>query len=322
MPQQFSLSMWQDHVDSQQFFYLAKHLRERNRREVADANIDLAYFLDRGWRDKRDRSFVAFWTGRRFQTNREWKAAGQAYQIALEGFLAALDPITREYAAYTYRRLGEIAEEGGDLGIAINNYAQSILVSPRHSDLSRFVNLVLTNHTQDETSWTLINLCRNADYDATYLWSNSAVVFIDRGAPQLAERVLAEAPPELAATPPIRVAQARLAVAQGKWAQAELLYTDLLAELMHGESKDNPQIASLANALGETIFQQSRYTEAIFWFDRAIQFDPTVARYWYNLGLAHQRMGHLVEARAAFEQAIVLKPDYAAAQQALQNLGR
>lgn len=153
-----------------------------------------------------------------------------------------------------------------------------------------------------------------------HLWSNSALVFIERGVPQIAERVLAEVPIELKDAPAICAAAACLAMAQGKWAMAESLYAILLAEEKSANSEDYQRIASLTSALGEAIFQRGRYAEALRWFDEATRLAPTIPKHWYKLGLAYQQLGRRTEARAAFEKALALKPDYTAAQKALRDL--
>ena len=320
-PNHVELRDLKDWTTSQWLYNFARSLQARGNKRAAEASLELASYLDEGWQDDLSRALTYYQLGRIYQTEKKWDAAVRAYKEALSSFLSVNTAIGREYSAYTHRRLGEILEQQGDPHAAIEYYIQSILVSPQHADFFRPVDLLLRQQRSLQDAYLfLADLRQKGQQDDPYLWSNSALVFIERGAPQMAERVLAEVPIELKDAPAIRAAEARLAMAQGKWTTAESLYAFLLAEEKSANSEDQQRIASLTNALGEAIFQQGRYAEALRWFDEATRLAPTIPKHWYNLGLAYQQLGRRAEARAAFEKALALNPDYAAAQKALRDL--
>lgn len=294
----------------------------RANREVVEA-VELAYLLDDGWRDAWQRGLNARTVGKQYIERGQLAQARAAYERAATSLIRAQESLAPEYACYAYLRLGAIAEQQGDLAGALEYYGQAILASSRHVDFSAPVDVILKQERNLQDAYLfLADLRQKGRQDDPYLWSNSALVFIERGAPQMAERVLAEVPSELEGAPNIRYVKARLAAAQSKWPIAESLYAILLAEEKGGDKPDSQKVASLANALGETILQQGRYTEAITRFAEAVQLAPDIPRYWYNLGVVYQRLGNSDEARAALDKALALKPDYVAAQKALQELKR
>ncbi|MFN4290998.1 MAG: tetratricopeptide repeat protein [Permianibacter sp.] len=63
------------------------------------------------------------------------------------------------------------------------------------------------------------------------------------------------------------------------------------------------------------------HSETAFWQD-VVQKAPANARGWNNLGMAYQQTGHLAAAKQAFEQALVVRPDYRRAAVNLRLLRR
>jgi tetratricopeptide (TPR) repeat protein len=76
------------------------------------------------------------------------------------------------------------------------------------------------------------------------------------------------------------------------------------------------------NNLGRTYQEMGRYQQALVPFSRAVELAPANAVFHHNYGLALGQTGHLAEARAEFERALVLQPNFASAQQALQMVRR
>ena len=317
------LTLWRGSASSQILVDTASVLKKVGTLDAATETeiSQLAYLLDHAWRDQWQRALNARSVGKQYIERGQLSEAKAAYERAVTSLAKTNEPLAREYACYAYSRLGTIAEQQGDLTSAVVYYEQAILASPQHADFLRPVDLLLRQQRSLQDAYLfLADLRQKGRQDDPYLWSNSALVLIERGAPQMAERVLAEVPIELKNAPAIRAAEARLAMAQGKWATAESLYAILLAEEESANSKDHQRIASLTNALGEAIFQQGRYAEALHWFGEATRLAPTIPKHWYNLGLAYQQLGRRAEARAAFEKALALNPDYTAAQKALRDL--
>ncbi len=320
-PAEIALTNWWTLTNSQQLFDLAASLRSKHRQAAADASIDLAYALDVGWRSELDRSFAAFWVGRQFQTSQKWEAAIKAYRAALLGFLEEPQPIGREYAAYSYRRLGEIAEQQGYNEAAVEYYAQSSLTSPQHADFFRMADLMLRQgHGLQEVYAVLADLRRRGPPDDPYLWANSAAVFREWNAPELAQQVLDEVPPRLKETPPIRGKLAQLAADRGDLQTARRIYQSLLEE---ARSQGDPlAIAVWANALADVLVCQGNNVGAITLLEEATQRAPSVPWYWFNLGQAYRKQDMSDEARVAFQKALELEPGYLEAAQALSEMDK
>lgn len=70
-----------------------------------------------------------------------------------------------------------------------------------------------------------------------------------------------------------------------------------------------PNYARVYNRLGTELLQAGRPAEAVTQFQQALAADPTYAGACNNLGVAYERLGG-EEARAQFERAIQLQPDF------------
>lgn len=98
-------------------------------------------------------------------------------------------------------------------------------------------------------------------------------------------------------------AKAVSAMQDGKDKQAADLFTQI--------AKDYPQLASPHTNLGILLFRQDHLPEAEAAFKEALQRndkDYVAANY---LGMIYRMQGRFAEARAAYEQALAAKPDYA-----------
>ena len=96
----------------------------------------------------------------------------------------------------------------------------------------------------------------------------------------------------------------------GRLSQAETGYRKILTQ--------DPAHADALHLLGLVAYQQGQYDRALDCITKAIQRDATKPLYFYNLGLAHQKLNQLPEAERAYRQALSLKGDYI---EALGNLG-
>ena len=56
-------------------------------------------------------------------------------------------------------------------------------------------------------------------------------------------------------------------------------------------------------------FREGKYTEAIPFFDHAIEIDPTLAYFWHDRGVCYRELGKDSEALRNFDKAVELAPD-------------
>ncbi|MCB0112425.1 MAG: tetratricopeptide repeat protein, partial [Caldilineaceae bacterium] len=99
-------------------------------------------------------------------------------------------------------------------------------------------------------------------------------------------------------------------VMQNNFATAQTLLEQALAI--------DPDYADAINNLGQLLYRQQRWQEAVAQYQRAINIQPGIAVFHYNLALAEERLDNYEKAVAAYETAIQLEPLYP---QALNNLG-
>jgi len=96
----------------------------------------------------------------------------------------------------------------------------------------------------------------------------------------------------------------------GRWAQAESLYRQLLAE--------QPDHAEALHLLGTLALQTSRPQEAAHLIGRAVELDARCPEYHCNLGLSLAKLGRMQEAVDAYHRALAIRPEFA---EAFYNLG-
>lgn len=63
-----------------------------------------------------------------------------------------------------------------------------------------------------------------------------------------------------------------------------------------------------------------KFEEALKVLKRAEKIDKMNPKLYYNMGIVHEALNENEQARNAFRQALVLKPDYESAQQHLDRL--
>lgn len=86
----------------------------------------------------------------------------------------------------------------------------------------------------------------------------------------------------------------------------------------------DPDFGNPYNDIGAYLIALGKYDEAIPWLERAIEarrYEPRHFPY-FNLGRVYIAKGMLNRARECFRQALRMEPDYALAQEALENLRR
>jgi membrane associated rhomboid family serine protease len=64
----------------------------------------------------------------------------------------------------------------------------------------------------------------------------------------------------------------------------------------------------------------NRNTEAARWFDDAVMYRPQEPDFWYDLGIAYQRLGNKARAQAAYQRAVQLNPNQSDFSEALKEL--
>lgn len=128
---------------------------------------------------------------------------------------------------------------------------------------------------------------------------------------QVAPRAAAEAKPAPIA-PEVQAQFDRALQAQrgGRFDEAERLWRALAA--------DHPELGGVHANLGLVHARAGRQAEAVASLERAVQANPTQARFFNELGIAYRNNGQFAKAKDAYERALALDASHAAA---LLNLG-
>jgi tetratricopeptide (TPR) repeat protein len=128
-------------------------------------------------------------------------------------------------------------------------------------------------------------------------WASGVGTALPGAAPAAAPFALA---PPLSLPPiasdPVAISQrADAAFTGGNYAEAEALYTQLLAM--------DPQNVELYNNMGLTLHYLGRSTEALEKLAAGLRIDPNHQRSWLTTGFVNLRLGNATEARAALTKA-------------------
>jgi Tfp pilus assembly protein PilF len=62
---------------------------------------------------------------------------------------------------------------------------------------------------------------------------------------------------------------------------------------------------------GIKVAQNGLWKEALFWWEKATQLDPTYAQAWNNLAIGYEYAGRFEDAEAAYQRALKLDPNNA-----------
>ena len=206
------LAAWRGTASSNILEGTAVYLQRQNDPQGAETAKALAFALDSGWYDNwqrgnnaRDQGITALEAGNLVE-------AQTAYERAIASFAPVNLPAAREYTAYAYFRLAQVAEQSGEVERALEYYRKGIWSSPQHCDFSLPVKLILaTGGSMDDVYEYLAGVRRDGPQDNPTLWSYSADILASVGARDMALRVLAETPPLLLDSPLIRSIKAKLA---------------------------------------------------------------------------------------------------------------
>jgi predicted Zn-dependent protease len=90
-----------------------------------------------------------------------------------------------------------------------------------------------------------------------------------------------------------------------------------LAQSAASRLQDNPEVQ---DTIGWIYYKKELPALAIPAFEKSVEKAPENPSYHYHLGLAYQKAGDPIRARAAAQQALKIKPDYADAQKLLSAL--
>ncbi len=72
---------------------------------------------------------------------------------------------------------------------------------------------------------------------------------------------------------------------------------------------EGSQKALIEFALGDIAKEREQFDQALQHFHQAVEFDPTYAEAWLNLGMCQQRSGQIADAEASFKRSIELDPN-------------
>ncbi len=60
---------------------------------------------------------------------------------------------------------------------------------------------------------------------------------------------------------------------------------------------------------GYGALRENRNDEAAHWLSEAVIYQPKLSVYWFDLGIAYQRLGNTPAAKAAYQKAVQLEPN-------------
>lgn len=123
---------------------------------------------------------------------------------------------------------------------------------------------------------------------------------------------LLETDPDLQRDPSLQYAYGVALIHSGKAAEAERLFSSLLAA-----HRDNPQLTVL---LGQADAEQGDYDGAIATLQRAVQLKPDIAEASRTLGVIYMKQGKLPEAAAALRAELASHPSDAIARDTLATV--
>jgi Tfp pilus assembly protein PilF len=82
-------------------------------------------------------------------------------------------------------------------------------------------------------------------------------------------------------------------------------FTALSATPVHADARSD---AKAKVAFGIKVSMRGLWREAIYWWEQAVQIDPSYAHAYNNLGVGYEQEGDLEKARVAYEKALTLAP--------------
>jgi Flp pilus assembly protein TadD len=82
----------------------------------------------------------------------------------------------------------------------------------------------------------------------------------------------------------------------------------LLAGVAQPALADARSDAKSQVGFGIKVAQSGLWKEALFWWEKAAEIDPTYAAAWNNLGIGYEHEGRFDDARKAYEKAVALDP--------------
>ncbi|MFP4087843.1 MAG: tetratricopeptide repeat protein [Desulfobacteraceae bacterium] len=82
----------------------------------------------------------------------------------------------------------------------------------------------------------------------------------------------------------------------------------------------DPGDGGTANTIGLLLEDQDRLPEAVEWYGRAVEADPSDAQFHYNRADVHRRLGHVRRAILGYREVLKRSPDYMGAYVNLGNL--
>lgn len=99
-------------------------------------------------------------------------------------------------------------------------------------------------------------------------------------------------------------------------------YKESLRNMQHyvDAAPQGERVSTAYFFMGEIYRIQRRYLHADIAYTTAVRLEPSIALWWYRLGLAREGAGEYLSAAVAFERAVSLKADYKDAQDALARV--
>ena len=256
--------------------------------------------------DVTTKNYIAHYNlGVAYQDRGDHDKALLEYQQAVQirpGFAEA-----REGLGYAYQRIGRLEEASRELQIALrlrpNSAATHYNLAKTYSQQGRTTDAIREYHEA---------IRRQHDFPEAH--HNLGIIYENAGKWDQAIKSYEMA---LRSRPGYVKAHNNLGNVYQKMDELDKAVKEYQAAL-----KLRPDFFEARNNLGNTYQKMERFEEAIREYQIAIGLQSDIEQIHYNMGIAYQINGQVREAKYAFEQALVINPNYRAAQEALISLSQ
>lgn len=303
-------------------FLVSEALRDSQNglNDLAALNLELAYLIDRWWKDDTQRGINTFNQSLVYLDEGEEKNAEEGFYRAINAFKQIDDEQSKSYEAWTYYYLGQIAHSRESLDEAELKYRKSIQTAPKDT-LDSFKALVILKNNQGYGSEEIIiylnDFRSSVDPLNPYMSVQSVKALLEIGAIDAADRFLGMAGAKVQKSPLVLGVRGELAYSSGDLVEAEHLFNQAMESF---RVIDPIEAASWAVLLAETYKASGDLEQAKDSLEQAVILNESAHWYWLRLADVYFDLNEREEAETALNKASALDPGNLALQEAIEQL--